>query len=389
MTAIISSLQALADGVGGFAVAVAAFLFVLSVIVFVHELGHFLVARWCNVTVTTFSIGFGKEIFGFHDSKGTRWRIAWIPLGGYVKFLDDEDATSARSAGMEGLSPEQLAGAFHNKPLWQRTAVVAAGPLANFLFAIVVFALMFFTMGVQSTVPRVDQVQPDSPAERAGIQVGDVIRSINDRPIESFNDVQRIVGTSPETNLSVVVDRGGARVALELKPELKEMPDGFGGTLRRPVIGIVRAVKPESYVTRWPGPLDAVQLGFRETGFIITSTLGFIGDVFRGRQDPGQIGGLPHVAEATNRIISVGIDRLPYLIAALSVSIGLINLFPIPLLDGGHLLFYAIEAVRRRPLSEKAQEFAFRIGLAVVLTLMVYANLWNGRHIIGNWFGLS
>lgn len=386
---MIAALQNAAFGVGEVAIVVLAFVFVLSVIVFVHELGHFVVARWCGVHVTDFSIGFGKEIVGFHDSRGTRWRIAWIPLGGYVKFMDDQDPASGRSADASELTPEQRAGAFHLKPLWQRAAVVAAGPIANFIFAIVVFALMFWWFGITTTAPRVDQVQPDSPAAAAGIQSGDVIRAINGKPVSSFNEVQRIIGTSSGDPVTMVVSRGERQIDLVLTPVMTEMPDGLGGTMNRPVIGIVKSITPESYVVEWPGPIEAVGHGVAETQFVITSTLGFIRDIFRGRQDATQIGGLPHVAEATRRIVDVGIDRLPYLIAALSVSIGLINLFPIPLLDGGHLMFYALEAVRRRPLSEQTQEFAFRIGLVVVLALMLYANLWNGRHIIGNWFGLS
>ncbi len=386
---MMAALQAAAFGVGEVAMVVLAFVFVLSVIVFVHELGHFLVARWCGVAVSTFSIGFGKEIVGFTDRHGTRWMLAWIPLGGYVKFMDDEDAASGRSAAASEMTQEQRDGAFHLKPVWQRAAVVAAGPIANFLFAIVVFAVMFVTFGLTSTAPRVDQVQPDTPAAQAGIQAGDVIREINGSPVDSFNMVQRVIGTSSGDPVTIVVKRGEQFLTVRLTPQMRQMDDGLGGQMTRPVIGIIRAPKPESYVTKWPGPVEALGLGVRETGFVITSTLGFIRDVFRGRQDAAQIGGLPHVAEATRRIVDVGVDKLPYLIAALSVSIGLINLFPIPLLDGGHLVFYAIEAIRRRPLSERTQEFAFRVGFAVVIALMLYANLWNGRHIIGNWLGLS
>lgn len=386
---MIAAIQSAAFGVGEVAFVALAFLFVLTVIVFVHELGHFLVARWCGVHVSIFSIGFGKELFGFTDSHGTRWKFAWIPLGGYVKFMDDDDPASARSSDVSDLTPEQRAGSFHLKPLWQRAAVVAAGPIANFIFAIVVFALMFWWFGIRSTAPTVDQVQPESPAAAAGIQSGDVIRAINGTQVTSFNEVQRLIGTSSGDPVTMVIGRAGQELTVTLTPDMKETPDGLGGTITRPVIGIVRSITPESYVVKWPGPVEALGEGVRETGFVITSTLGFIRDVFRGRQDADQIGGLPHVAEATRRIVDVGVDRLPYLIAALSVSIGLINLFPIPILDGGHLMFYAIEAVRRRPLSEKTQEFAFRIGLVVILALMLYANVWNGLPIIGRWFGLT
>lgn len=386
---MIAAAQNAAFSFGEIALVVLAFIFVLSVIVFVHELGHFLVARWCGVAVSAFSIGFGKEMVGFTDRHGTRWMIAWLPLGGYVKFMDDSDPASGQAKPVEEMTPEQRAGAFHLKPVWQRAAVVAAGPIANFIFAIVVFAFMFWAMGVRTTAPRVDQVQKDTPAAAAGIKSGDVIREINGTPIHSFNMVQRIIGTSSGDPVKIVIKRGEEFLTLTLTPVMREMDDGLGGKMTRPVIGIIRAAQPENYVTKWPGPVEALGRGVKETGFVITSTLGFIRDVFRGRQDAAQIGGLPHVAEATRRIVDVGIDKLPYLIAALSVSIGLINLFPIPLLDGGHLMFYAVEALRRRPLSEQTQEFAFRIGFAVVIALMLYANLWNGRHIIGNWLGLS
>src|SRR5690606_23592886 len=217
------------------------FLFVLTVVVFVHELGHFLVARWCGVNVSTFSIGFGREIYGFFDRHGTRWRIAWIPLGGYVKFMDDENAASAGpSARLGEMSSEERAGAFHAKPLWQRASVVAAGPIANFLMAIVIFALMFSLIGVRSTAPRVDEVVPSSPAATAGFMPGDVILEIEGNRVETFNEVLRTVSTSPGRELAVAVDRGGQTLTLHVTPERQEIDDNFGGTVVRGIIGIRR-----------------------------------------------------------------------------------------------------------------------------------------------------
>jgi len=373
------------DGIGGFLFVLLPFLFVLTVVVFIHELGHFLVARWCGVNVRAFSIGFGPEIAGFYDRHGTRWRIAWIPLGGYVKFMDDENAASAGpSARLEEMTPEERAGAFHAKPLWQRAAIVAAGPIANFLLAIVIFALMFSLIGVRSTAPRVDEVVPNSPAAVAGFMPGDVILEIDGEPVESFNDVLRTVSTSPGRELTFKVDRGGAILNLRATPERQEIQDSLGGTIVRGIIGIRRVTTPDSMELRKAGPLEALWLGVRETNFIITSTLSYIGDVIIGRQSADQLGGPIRIAEVSGQVAKIGPEALLNLIAVISVSIGLINLFPIPLLDGGPLLFYAIEALRRKPLSEKTQEIGFRIGLAVVLMLMVFAT-WNDIPIVRRW----
>jgi regulator of sigma E protease len=379
-----------AQNVGWFAFYAFAFLIVLTVVVFVHELGHFLVARWCGVDVQEFAIGFGKEITGFNDRHGTRWKFCWIPLGGYVKFMDDEDAASGKAGrDPDSMSAQERAGAYHLKPVWQRSAVVAAGPIANFIFAIVVFALMFWIFGVRMTAPKVDEVMPNMPAAEAGLQAGDVIRKINGTNIRSFNDVQRFVSTSIDQTLDVVVDRGGSLVTVKLTPKGQEIDDGMGGKMIRGMIGVRRAATPESYVVEQPGPIEALQRGFTETGFVITSTLGYIRDIFVGRQNASQIGGLPHIAEVTKRVIDFSPERLPYLIAMISVTIGLMNLFPIPVLDGGHLMFYAIEALRGKPLSERTQDYAFRAGFAVLVSLMIFANLVNGWPIMARWFGLE
>jgi regulator of sigma E protease len=362
-----------------------AFLLVLSVVVFIHELGHFLVARWCGVTVTTFSIGFGKEIFGFVDRRGTRWRLAWIPLGGYVKFMDDDNAASVPSRKAQArMTPQERAGSFHAKPLWQRAAVVAAGPIANFLLAIAIFALVFSLIGIRSTAARVDEVVPGMPAAEAGFKVGDIIVEIDGRRVDSFTDVLRVVGANPERELAVKVDRGGAPVALKVVPAKQEVADGFGGKLPKGVIGIRRVTTPQSVVTRKAGPVEAVWLGAKETQFIITSTLGYLADVVRGRQNADQLGGPIRIAEISGQVAKVGGEAMLNLIAVISVSVGLINLFPIPLLDGGHLLYYGLEAIRRKPLSERTQEIGFRIGLAIVLMLMVFAT-WNDRWIAWRW----
>jgi len=362
-----------------------AFVGLLTIVVFIHELGHFLVARWCGVKVQAFSIGFGREIFGFDDRHGTRWRFAWIPLGGYVKFMDDENAASAPSReALETMSPEQRKGSFHAKPVWQRAAVVAAGPIANFLFSIAIFAVLYMVVGVRFTEARVDEVLADTPAARAGFKVGDVITAIDGQEIAGFGELQRIVGTSPGRDLTFDVNRDGRKLQLVAQPEIKQEPGDVTGMTRRVIIGIRGVRSPQEMAARPVGPIEAIGLGISETKFIITSTLSYLGDVILGRQKADQLGGPIRIAEVSGQVAKVGVEPLIHLIAVLSVSIGLINLFPIPLLDGGHLMFYAVEAVRRRPLSERSQEIGFRIGLAVVLGLMVFATL-NDLPILKRW----
>jgi len=367
----------------------ASFLVVLTIVVFVHELGHFLVARWCGVKVTTFSIGFGKEIFGFYDRHGTRWRFAWIPLGGYVKFMDDANGASVPDQdAITEMTEEEKAGSFHHKPLWRRAAVVAAGPFANFIFAIFVFALLFTFVGQRTTTARVDEVVAGMPAEAAGFKKGDIIREIGGRDVKSFGDVLRLISSSPSREVPVTVERDGQRVNLTVTPKATEVNDRIGGKITRGVIGIRHAPGPDGYTHNRSGPLESVWLGVKETEFIITSTLSYLGDVVTGYQKPDQLGGVIRIADVSGKVAQVGPEAFIHLIAVLSISVGLINLFPIPLLDGGHLLFYAIEAVRGRPLSETTQEYGFKIGFALVISLMVFAT-WNDRGVVARWLDIE
>ncbi len=365
------------------------FLFVLTIVVFVHEMGHFLVARWYGVKVQAFSIGFGREIWGFHDRYGTRWRLAWIPLGGYVKFIDDENGASVPSQdALARLSPQEREGAFQSKPLGQRAAVVAAGPIANFLLSIALFAIIFTTVGISATAPLVDELVPDGIAEKAGFKAGDLIVSIDGAPIESFNEMQRVVGANADHQLAFEVQRGGALLTIKATPGRREITDRFGNTMRIGVIGVKRTTQPQDWEYKRYGPLDAIWLGVKETHFIIAKTLGYVRDVALGREAADQLGGPIRIAEVSGQVASAGFIPLLNLTAILSVSIGLINLFPIPLLDGGHLLFYALEALRRRPLSARAQDIGFRIGLTLVLMLMMYAT-FNDLPIVRKWIGLG
>lgn len=352
------------------------FLFVLTIVVFVHELGHFLVARWCGVAVKTFSIGFGPEIVGFNDRHGTRWRLSWIPLGGYVKFIDDDNAASAGHKSLEHLSPEERKGSFQGKPLWARAAVVAAGPIANFILAIVIFTAIFGFFGERITAAKVDVVNPGSVAEKAGFMAGDRVVSIDGETIESFSEMQRIVGTSPDQPLHFVVDRGGKTVEITATPERKEITDNFGNTMRMGLLGIQRSASPDDWTLKRHDPLTAFGMAVKECYFVVSRSLGYLYDVVRGREAADQLGGPIRIAQVSGQVASAGFIALLNLAAIISVSIGLLNLFPIPMLDGGHLLFYGIEAIRGRPLSENIQEIGFRIGLAFVLMLMIFAT-WN------------
>ena len=350
------------------------FLAALMVIVFIHELGHFLVARWCGVAVETFSIGFGKEITGWHDSRGTRWKLCWIPLGGYVKFLGDSNAASMPETSSSADHANEP-GNFHRKALWQRAAVVVAGPLANFLLAIAIFAAAFMLVGVPLTEPRVDEVQPGSAAEKAGILPGDLIISIDGKIIENFSDLQESIVTRAEERVIIVVERGGSRLTIEAVPALHEEADGFGGKFRIGLLG-VRHNPEGDVVFQRLGPVKAVQKGAERTWFIVATTFKYLGKLFTGRESADQLGGPIAMAKAAGDAASVGIFQFISVIAFLSVSIGLINLFPIPMLDGGHLIYYGIEAIRGKPLGPNAQEWGFRIGFSLVIMLMVVGT-WN------------
>jgi regulator of sigma E protease len=366
-----------------------AFLFVLTVVIFVHELGHFLVARWCGVRVKTFSIGFGREIFGFDDRYNTRWRLAWIPLGGYVKFLDDENSASVPSRdALQQMSAADREGAFQTKPLTSRAAIVAAGPIANFLLAILVFALTFTFVGVNVTAPRVDELVADGAAARAGFKTGDVIVGIDGQKIEAFADMQRIVSASADRELNFEVERGGVLLNLKAIPERREISDRFGNKLKVGVIGIKRNATQQEWQFKQYGPVEALGLAVKESYYIVSRTLGYLYDVVTRRESGDQLGGPLRIADISGQVASLGFLALINLTAVLSVSIGLINLFPIPLLDGGHLMFYAVEAVRGRPLSERAQEVGFRIGLAFVLLLLVYTT-YQDRLIPLKWMGIG
>ncbi len=376
---VVNGFSAMGNGVVGYIVP---FLFVLTIVVFFHELGHFLVARWCGVKVLTFSIGFGPELVGFNDRRGTRWKLSAIPLGGYVKFFGDESEASTPSASaMAQMSEEDRKVSFHHQKVAPRAAIVAAGPIANFILAIVIFAGLFTFFGKPSASARVDSVQAESAAAVAGIKPGDIITAIDGKAIESFSDMQRIVSTKAGQSLALTIKRDTATVVVNATPNLREIKDNFGNTHRVGVLGITRANSPEDATNQKVDPITAVGLGVKETWFVVDRTLAYIGGVFAGREAADQIGGPIRIAQISGQVSTIGLAALIHLAAVLSVSIGLLNLFPVPLLDGGHLMFYAVEAVRGRPLSERAQEMGFRVGLALVLMLMIFATYNDLLHI--------
>lgn len=437
------------------------FLLVLTLVVFIHELGHFLVARWCGVTVKAFSIGFGPEIFGFDDKHGTRWRFAWIPLGGYVKFVDDENAASKPSPeALSRMSAAERKGSFHAKPVSQRAAVVAAGPIANFLLAIALYAGLNWVVGVRempavidavlpgtpaakagflpgdkiiaidgskidsladaqgaidmaggremtfaierqgdqitlgatpdvqkikdqfgralttsdigfrSLVPaRVGELQADLPAFKAGIKVGDLITSIDGVAVKSFDEVPPLLKTVTSP-VNITLDREGSLVTVQVVPVMKSVKDAGGNETVRPIIGITRALPPPRPVTLF----EAMVRGVKETYGNITQSLAGLKAIIGQRQSAEQLGGPVLMAEVTAKVAELGWEPMLRWIAFISANIGFLNLLPVPVLDGGHLLFYTYEAVVRKPVSDRMQQFGFQVGIALLMMLMIFVN---------------
>ena len=353
------------------------FLFVLTVVVFVHEMGHYLVGRLCGIGVTAFSIGFGPELVGFNDRHGTRWKLCAIPLGGYVKFVGDMNATSTPdSAELGALSEDERRVAFHTQPIWKRAATVFAGPLFNFLLTIAVFAVLFSAYGRYVSEPMVAEVTAGSPAEQAGIQPGDRFVSIDGTKVESFADVQRLVSGRAGDAITFVMLRDGKDVTVVATPRLMEQEDALGNKVKLAVIGVVnnREMGQPRLVTY--SPAGAVVAAVEETGHIVQRTGQFLKRFVVGREDRCQLGGPVRIAGMAEQAAKLGFEWLVQLIALLSVGIGILNLLPIPPLDGGHLLFYAIEAVLRRPVSERAMEAVYRTGFVLVLAFMGFV-FWN------------
>jgi regulator of sigma E protease len=356
-------------------------LVVLTAVVFVHEMGHFLVARLCGIRIAAFSIGFGRELAGFNDRRGTRWKLSLIPLGGYVRFEGDENAASMPAPEvLAATPPEERAGLFYFAPLWKRMAVVAAGPAANFVLAVAIFAAVFALIGRPNVPPVANTVVEGSAAERAGFQPGDRVLSVDGERIDSFTDLQTLIALSADEKLTIVVDRDGKEVTLAATPERQEQPDRLGGTQRIGVLGIT-SVAP---AFERDDPLTAVSQGARQTWQIVDRTMTYIGRLVTGRESADQLSGPLRIGQLSGAVATNGgIPGLVYLTAVLSVSIGLFNLFPVPMLDGGHLLFYLIEGILGRPLSPRLQDIGFRIGFALVIMLFIFVTFNDIANLSG------
>jgi regulator of sigma E protease len=353
------------------------FVIVLSLLVFVHEMGHYLVGRWSGIRILAFSVGFGPEIAGFTDRHGTRWKISAIPLGGYVRFFGDEDASSKPDTDrLAAMTDEERERSFAGAKLWKRAATVAAGPIANFILAIAIFTVLFAIYGRTVSDPVVAEVKPDSAAAAAGVLPGDLLVSIDGTKVQTFDDVRRYVSIRPNQNIVVSVERNGEKMDLPMVPQRTDITDQFGNKIEIGLIGIVTNEEVGHFRLQTYTPLQALHEGVTQTWHIVTGTFKYIGNLLNGSMKADQLGGPIRVAQASGQMATLGIGALLQLAAVLSVSIGLLNLMPVPVLDGGHLMFYAVEAIRGRPLGSSAQEIAFRIGLAMVLTLMVFAT-WN------------
>jgi regulator of sigma E protease len=352
----------------GFAVP---FLIILTVLVFVHEMGHFLIARRNGVRVEVFSIGFGPEIFGWTDRAQTRWKFSAIPLGGYVKMFGDANAASQPGAELDEMSEAERAVSFHTKPLGPRIWIVAGGPLANFLFALVLLVGLFVTVGQPFTPPVVGEVMPDSAAAGAGILPDDRFIAIDGSTIARFEDVQRLVRPRAEQPLDIVVLRDGREVTVTAVPKRHELIDNFGNRQMIGLLGISRS--GVEYVRH--DIVTAIWRAARETLVLSLGTLEAVGQIIAGTRSAEELGGPLRIAQMSGQVAETGVVPVIWFMAVLSINLGLINLFPIPMLDGGHLLFYAIEGLRGRPLGERAQEYGFRIGIALVFSLMLFVTL--------------
>ena len=350
------------------------FLVALTILVFFHELGHFWVARLAKVRVEVFSVGFGAELFGWNDKAGTRWKIGVIPLGGYVKMFGQSDLPGDEDEDQPPLTDKEKAVSFQHKTLAQRTAIVAAGPIANFLLSVVLIAGLMATFGTARPYAGVGEMMPGSAAAEAGVETGDRIVSIDGEAVEWFSDLVRIVSVQPEMLLKIKVRRGDDEFVLTATPKRHQQPGAEGKTVEIGLLGV--RYDPQQMHYERQNPLMAVWLGIQQTASLTEKTLSFLGQVISGRQDAEVIGGPLRIVQYAGITFQSGIENFILFLAVLSINLGLINLFPIPILDGGHLLFFAVEAIRGRPLGPQAQEYGFRFGLILVLILMVFVT-WN------------
>ena len=350
------------------------FLILIMIVVFIHEYGHYYFAKRYGVGVTDFSIGFGREIFGWNDKSGTRWKVCWIPLGGYVKFFGDRNVFSQTEQQeiINKYSEDDRQKLFILKPLYQRSLIVAAGPLANFFLAILIFTMINMFVGKDMTPAVIDEVQKDSPAFVAGMKKNDKIIYIDNKKVESILEVSTFINTSTAEIIEFVVLRNDQEISLLIKPDLVDGKDSLGNSVKKRMIGIKLSPFNNEYKKQPLGPSKAIYYSVKEVWFVIVTSLNYLGKMIVGSADSSQLGGPIRIAKVTGQVAEYGVIPFLSIMAYISISLGLINLFPIPMLDGGHLMFYLFEKILGRPLSQKIQEGFFRIGLFLLLSLMFF-----------------
>jgi regulator of sigma E protease len=368
----------------GFFLTILAFMLVIGPLVFVHEMGHYLAGRWFGVKAEAFSIGFGHEVFGLTDRRGTRWKFGWLPLGGYVKFAGDVNPASQPDAAWLSLPAAERAQTFQAKPLWQRAIIVAAGPAVNFALAVLILMGFALAYGESRTPAIAREIVPASAAAKAGMQPGDRITALGGRSVDTFDEVQQYIQLRADQPLRVDFDRGGKAMSVAAAIGSQTLRDRFGNEFRIGLLGIA-PVKP---VWMPVALVDAPGVAIRRTGAIVTMMVDSIGQIVSGKRSVSELGGPLRIAKVSGEQLSLGAPELIGLIALVSINLGFINILPVPMLDGGHLFFYAIEAVRRRPVKPEVQEWAFRGGLVALLMLMMLVT-FNDLGAFGLWKNLA
>jgi len=348
------------------------FLIILTVLVFVHEMGHYLVAKKNGVKVEVFAIGFGTELFGWTDRLGTRWKICAIPLGGYVKMFGDGDISSSSALEELNQSYEEKEKAFHHKSLGARAAIVVAGPVANFLFAIILLAGLYSIVGQRYAPPIIDKITSGSSADVAGLEIGDEILQVNEQNINRFDELQRIVRPNPGKELKFLIRRDNEILLKTVIPELVEGKDASGSKI---VYGLLGVVSEQTTFVRH-NPLNSFGLAVEETWVIVSQTLIHVTEMIKGERTTDELGGPIRIAKLSGAVADAGLTSSIWFMAVLSINLGLINLFPVPVLDGGHLFFYLIEFIRGKPLEAKMQGITSYVGLVLVISLMIFVT-WN------------
>jgi len=350
------------------------FIILITVVVFIHEYGHYYFAKRYGVAVTDFSIGFGKEMFGFNDKSGTRWKFCLIPLGGYVKFFGDRNVFSQAEQEeiLKKYKKDDQEKLFIIKPLYQRALIVAGGPLANFLLAILIFSCIYMFVGKDFTPAKIEEVTIESPAEQAGLKKNDIIISINGNKVESILEISTFINTTSSEKINIKVLRNEKEITFIAQPNIVDANDAFGNSIKKKIIGIKIGPANDEFNREKLGPAKAIYYSFKEVWFVSKTTIEFIGSLFQGKGDTSQLGGPIKIAKISGQVMELGLLAFFSTIAYISISLGLINLFPIPLLDGGHLMFFLFEKILGRPLEQKTQEGFFRIGLFLLLSLMFF-----------------